>query len=356
LLAGRIIYSILIVDDQREVIRLLESALGSIGQRFIITGVLSGEEALLEARLSHVDLLIADIRLPGMSGLELFTRIRVLRPQVKTILMTGVQDRKTRELAANAGADGFFIKPIEIADFLAAVEQILGLTISAPVAAPVVEPDLPPEIGISDRLSQLRLDLGADTVFLLDDSGEVLVRAGSLLVSDLENIILPALMTAFSAGQKVSQLLGRSQSDNLYFFDGDPYNLVMGPVGNAYSLVAAIPKPITGGAAGTINVRFEQARTDISAIMAHLGIPLSADEQIQVPPFLVEVEDPSIDVPEPVDDSLESLFADDLSEEISAKADAFWEPEEESSGAGTVSADALSYEQALQLGLAPEDQ
>jgi len=337
------------------VIRLLESALASIGQRFIITGVLSGEEALLEARLNHLDLLIADIRLPGMSGLELFARLRVLRPQVKTILMTGVEDRKTRELAANAGADGFFIKPIEIADFLAAVEQILGLTVSAPVALPEVEPEVPPEQGISERLALLRRDLAADTAFLMNDSGEVLARAGSLPDVDLETIMLPALMSAFSAGQKVSQFLGRTQAENLYFFNGHPYALVMGPIGMAYGLVAVIPSTITGSSAAKIHIRFEQARKDVSAILEHLGIPLSANEQIRIPPFLTEVEDFVKDEPEPSDDSLESLFTERLSEEISAEADAFWEPEEESSGVGLISADGLSYEQAVRLGLAPED-
>ena len=350
-------HSILIVDDQREVIRLLESALASIGQRFIITGVLSGEEALLEARLNHVDLLIADVRLPGMSGLELFTRIRVLRPQVKTVLVTGVQDRKTRDLAANAGADGFFLKPIDIAEFLAAVGRILNLAIPVPAALPAVEPEIPPEKGISERLTKLRLELNADTVFLLNDRSEILVRAGILSDSDLEFIMLPALMAAFSAGRKVSQFLGKAQTDNLYFFDGDPYDLVMAPVGNAYALVAAVRGPVTGGSAGSIHAGVEQARKDLAAILAHLGIPLSAEEQVRTPPFLMEVEDfVEAEKPEPVDDDLESLFSGDLSERISAEADAFWEPETENSGIGAVSAEELSYEQAVQLGLAPDDQ
>jgi hypothetical protein len=291
-----------------------------------------------------------------MSGLELFTRIRVLQPQVKTILMTGMQDQKTLEMAAGAGADGFFVKPIVLADFLAAVEQILNLTVSVPVAPPTVEPAAPPEKGISERLARLRQDLEADTVFLMNDSGEVLARAGSLPDADLETKVLPALMSAFSAGQKVSHFLGRSQTDNLYFFNGDPYNLVMGPIGNAYGLVAAMPKPVAGEPADQVHARFEQARKDVSAILAHLGIPLSADDHIQIPPFLMEVEDYVAEAhPEPMDDGLETLFAEQISEEISAEADAFWEPEDESSGIGSISADALSYEQALQLGLAPEE-
>jgi hypothetical protein len=129
----------------------------------------------------------------------------------------------------------------------------------------------------------------------------------------------------------------------------------MAPVGDAYALVAAIRRAAEAGPAGTIHEGVEQARKDLSAILAQLGIPLSAEEQVRIPPFLMEVEElMEPEEPEPADDSLESLFAGEIPEQISAEADAFWEPETESSGIGAVSADALSYEQAVQLGLAPE--
>ena len=61
---------ILIVDDQREVSRMLRSSLELSGRQVVITSVPSGEEALLELNQGPIDLLVTDLRLPGLSGLE----------------------------------------------------------------------------------------------------------------------------------------------------------------------------------------------------------------------------------------------------------------------------------------------
>ena len=61
---------VLIVDDQREMLLLLSSALEALSYDFKISIARSGEEALLEASMNPVDLLICDILLPGMDGFE----------------------------------------------------------------------------------------------------------------------------------------------------------------------------------------------------------------------------------------------------------------------------------------------
>ncbi len=53
----------------------------------------SGEEAILEARRKGVDLLVADFRLPGMTGAELMKKFRIINPQIKIIMITGVSTR-----------------------------------------------------------------------------------------------------------------------------------------------------------------------------------------------------------------------------------------------------------------------
>ena len=55
----------------------------------------SGEEALLVASRRPVDLLIADVRLPGISGLELMARVHKRNPELKTILITGLTDPRS---------------------------------------------------------------------------------------------------------------------------------------------------------------------------------------------------------------------------------------------------------------------
>jgi CheY-like chemotaxis protein len=82
-------YRVLIVDDQSEVRRLLRAGLVTLGPDIQVVDVPSGEEAILVISRQPFDLLIADVRLPGISGLELKTRARMHNPNLKLILITG---------------------------------------------------------------------------------------------------------------------------------------------------------------------------------------------------------------------------------------------------------------------------
>src|SRR5258706_8437509 len=121
-------YRVLIVDDQKDVSRLLRSALETIEHRLEVVEAPSGEEAILEATRSKVDLLISDFRLPGITGVELMKKFRLRNPDVKVILITGVSDTKSVKEINDSKADAYFAKPVPMGDFLDAVERTLGLT------------------------------------------------------------------------------------------------------------------------------------------------------------------------------------------------------------------------------------
>ena len=101
-------YRVLVVDDQRDVRRVLRAGLESLGSHFQVTDVPSAEEALLVVAIQPVDLLIADVRLPGLSGLELRQRVLVNNPDLKMILITGATDPEIRRQVETAGADARF--------------------------------------------------------------------------------------------------------------------------------------------------------------------------------------------------------------------------------------------------------
>jgi len=120
--------AVLIVDDQRDILKLLRATLESLKNRELkIFEAPSGEEALLESARHKIDLLVTDYLLPGMTGVELMHKIRAKHPEAKVILITGMTDRKVRDEMLNAGATAIFDKPIPLADFLDAVERGLGL-------------------------------------------------------------------------------------------------------------------------------------------------------------------------------------------------------------------------------------
>ncbi|RPJ18564.1 MAG: response regulator, partial [Chloroflexi bacterium] len=119
--------TILLVDDQRDIVRLLHATLQTLGHELDIIDAPSGEEALLEASRRKVDLLVADYLLPGISGVELMRKIRIRNPELKVIFISGMTERKARNEMLNAGAVATFDKPIPLADFLDTVERSLGL-------------------------------------------------------------------------------------------------------------------------------------------------------------------------------------------------------------------------------------
>src|SRR5512144_554457 len=95
---------ILLVDDQRDIVRLLHSTLQTLGHQLDIVDAPSGEEALLEASRRKVDLLVSDYLLPGISGVDLMHKIQVRSPELKVIFISGMTERRVRKEMVNAGA------------------------------------------------------------------------------------------------------------------------------------------------------------------------------------------------------------------------------------------------------------
>lgn len=357
LMAG---HRILIVDDQKEATRLMRSNLESLEQDFIIDDVLSGEEALLELARSEIDLLIADVRLPGISGLELMDKFKLRNPGTKVFLVSGVTDPKIRQRVAQAGADAFYFKPIDIPDFLDGVERALNL----------VDTILPPELkieqeeavdqeeeasGMTSQITELRDILDASAVLLVGEQGQVLVRAGELPDTELETSMMPTLMSAFTSGVRISHFLGQHIPDHLFSFRGENYDLFIAPVGEAYCL-AVTTKPTLAQELGKIAKEVQGTAKAVLLSLAKLGVSTQSRG-----PQPVEPEKPKtapLEAPVetgPADSELENLFA--KADEVKKQdADAFWE----SFAAAEVkpelsSSDSLSYDQAVQLGLAPSE-
>ena len=171
-------HHILIVEDQRDLARMLQAGMRTLGPEYNVVDVPSGEVALLVAKDQAFDLLVVDIHLPGMSGFELMDKLKARQPEIKVILITGLTDHEIRKRVANAGADAFFFKPIELADLLDTVRRSLGLISPTPPPPPDPEEIEAPQITVADRLSLLRQELQALSATLIDDLGKPLVQAG----------------------------------------------------------------------------------------------------------------------------------------------------------------------------------
>jgi DNA-binding NarL/FixJ family response regulator len=86
----------------------------------------TGEEALREIPPSRPDVVLMDIFLPRMSGIECTVRLKALLPQTQIIILTAMDDQELVFLALEAGADGYLLKRTKPADLRAALLDVLG--------------------------------------------------------------------------------------------------------------------------------------------------------------------------------------------------------------------------------------
>ena len=107
---------ILIVDDDQSLCELFAAALGRMG--FNVVWKTAGEDAFAALKSGDFDVLLADLRLPGMTGLELCERTVANRADVPVIVMTAFGSLDTAIAAIRAGAYDFVTKPVDV-DILA---------------------------------------------------------------------------------------------------------------------------------------------------------------------------------------------------------------------------------------------
>ena len=110
---------VLIVDDAMELGRMYQDALRTTYPGVPVSFVPSAEEAMLEATRYTFDLMIVDIRLPGMSGVDLLRKIRARQPGIKAIMITGLKiDDELRKKVETVHADKLLRKPLGVSQFL----------------------------------------------------------------------------------------------------------------------------------------------------------------------------------------------------------------------------------------------
>lgn len=336
---------ILLVDDQRQVSRMLRASLELSGRDYNVVDVASAEEALIELSRGPVDLLVADVRLPGMSGLELLARVRAQNPKARAILITGAPTDEVEAEATALGVIAFLRKPLGTNLFLEAVARGLESSGAAGPSEEVVEEERP---RIAERLAALRRALGAEATILVGDSGRVIARAGDLVNLDLD-ATLPSLMPVFSAGLKVSRLLGADPPANLQYFNGSSYDFYMTNVGASFCLLIAFEAKPEAGQMGAVVHFGRRAAVDLLAALSSLG----AVEPEPAPAEAAAAPEPP--ATQPVKEVSGRALATAARKVGAKEVETFWENAvADTRSLNRAEGDSLSYEQARRLGLLPD--
>ncbi|MGB9438160.1 MAG: response regulator, partial [Desulfobacterales bacterium] len=115
--------TILIIDDDDQLRKSFQKLLSEEG--YTAESAASGEAGLEIIKDRLPDLVIVDIRLPGMNGLETFQTIHRLEPKLPVVIMTAYGTTETAIEATKMGAFDYILKPFEIPDMLVVIKQAL---------------------------------------------------------------------------------------------------------------------------------------------------------------------------------------------------------------------------------------
>lgn len=116
---------ILVVDDEKTVAFFLSETLDELGIEYQVQTACSGEDALKKITVESFDLIITDLRMPGMSGLELLSQVREISPGTRTILITAYGDDEVEAEARRLGVYDYITKPFQMEKFTRMVQRAL---------------------------------------------------------------------------------------------------------------------------------------------------------------------------------------------------------------------------------------
>jgi len=117
---------VLLIEDDGRIREIVERGLGSRG--LVVTSAADGPTGLELARKLEVDLVLLDLMLPGMSGLEVLEELRLSKPRLPVVALTALDDTSSKVAGLDAGADDYLTKPFSLDELAARIRARLRST------------------------------------------------------------------------------------------------------------------------------------------------------------------------------------------------------------------------------------
>jgi two-component system, NtrC family, response regulator len=151
---------ILLIEDDRAIVVSLRRLLAEEGYEVLVAT--TGDTGLARAREDSLDVVITDMRLPGLGGLELIRELHAAKPRLPIILITGHGTTETAIEAIKLGAYDYMLKPLELPEFLALVKKAVASRrlMTEPVELGTAHPARAALVGASRVMQEIYKEIG----------------------------------------------------------------------------------------------------------------------------------------------------------------------------------------------------
>lgn len=210
---------ILIVDDDITLGRVLQQSLESLDDAYDVRLARDADEALAHISRRHFDLVVTDIKMEGLSGLQLLEALQHVDPDTRTVVITAFGTAEIEERSRMLGVYAYLAKPFTISKFQDLISDVLK------AEAPSIPKILPPS-ELQSLLVELRTNTGAHaTFFIKEDTADVLGVASNVDDLDLTSLAkalveIPQRMTA-----EVARVFGGGSGFRRSQYIGEVFNL-----------------------------------------------------------------------------------------------------------------------------------
>ncbi len=266
---------ILIVDDEERVADALSRVLSHPqGGNYLVDSCSSGEAALWKLQETCPDLLITDLRMPGISGLELLERAHQLSPNTRSLLITafGAPEVEAQVLRL---ANAYLPKPFTLATFLQTIQQALS---APPISSLTVKAfSADSSRAITGRLDVLRVDTGALSVLLPDCAGHLLAECGQRGEFD-SSILIALLGNSMAAATEVGRLLNEAVGFDLHYHEGKHVEVYSAMVSDTIFIVLLFDRLAGGGRIGRVSLYMRRAIEDLRRMLSQTAAEPAAPQ------------------------------------------------------------------------------
>lgn len=257
---------ILIVDDEPHTRAFICDGLNALGITSDTTGVATADEALAEISRRLPDLVITDVRMPGLNGLDLARYLRQNYPDTKVIVVTGYSTRDIEKTALALSVTALLKKPFGLDTLGEVVRKALNTNASTHPMSEIAPLSVEP---LERQINIIKRDTGALWTGLFDAEGRQISHSGA--VENIDAMLDQIVCQTWPS--QIAQIAERGGPCFL-FVDRQPYDIYLSSVGTSHCLLLIYDRRWQANRMGTVWLTTRQAAQEIGRLLS--PVPVSA--------------------------------------------------------------------------------